>query len=262
MTLKDAGSWLRRPRYGLVHFLVFGVIVIGFAVWQTKAHQAYMATITFQSPLPAVRLAEQAWVSDDVAYRHRYDFTSDWFSPDIPVWQKAMEPYRGKPRVHYLEIGAYEGRSAVWMLEHVLTDPTSRATVIDLFDGPFEARYRANIEKTGAAERVTTIKGFSQIAARSLPMNSFDVIYIDGSHSQDDVLEDAVACWRLLKPGGILIFDDYWYAGEHEASNPADSPGDFPKVAIDAFCQCFRRQLTVIHNGYQLIARKDPVRTI
>ena len=36
----------------------------------------------------------------------------------------------------------------------------------------------------------------------------YDIIYIDGSHEARDVLEDAVLAYRLLKIGGLLIFDD------------------------------------------------------
>ena len=48
---------------------------------------------------------------------------------------------------------------------------------------------------------------------RRLPLESFDIIYIDGSHAVNDVLEDAVLSFRLLKPEGILIFDDYRWVG-------------------------------------------------
>ena len=40
-------------------------------------------------------------------------------------------------------------------------------------------------------------------------INNFDLIYIDASHYAPDVLSDAVLAFKLLKPGGILIFDDY-----------------------------------------------------
>jgi predicted O-methyltransferase YrrM len=86
-------------------------------------------------------------------------------------------------------------------------------------------------------------------------LNSFDIIYIDGSHAEDDVLEDAVLCSRLLKGGGILIFDDYRWAGFF-ASGTCDSPTDFPKAAIDRFVQVFHKQFEVIHNSYQLILKK------
>src|SRR5262249_49943657 len=140
------------------------------------------------SPLPQTRVAVEAAVKDDAAYRNKYDFTTDWFSWNIPVWEKVLAPYRDKPGVHYLEIGAYEGRSLLWMLEHILTHPASRATAVDIFDGPYESRYRANVERTHVAERVTTIKGTSQVELRRLPPKTFDIIYIDGSHNKDDVL--------------------------------------------------------------------------
>jgi predicted O-methyltransferase YrrM len=142
------------------------------------------------------------------------------------------------------------------MLENVLTDSASRATAIDIFDGEYERRYRANVEATGAGAKVTTIKGPSQIEARRLLLESFDVVYIDGSHNQADVLEDAVLCWRLLKPGGLLIFDDYRWAGCFNLGNASDAPTDMPKLAIDAFCRCFAADLDVVQNSYQLIVRK------
>jgi predicted O-methyltransferase YrrM len=37
----------------------------------------------------------------------------------------------------------------------------------------------------------------------------FDVIYLDGLHFADDALTDAITAWRLLKQGGVLIFDDF-----------------------------------------------------
>ena len=53
----------------------------------------------------------------------------------------------------------------------------------------------------------------SQVVLRRLPLETYDIIYIDGSHATSDVLEDAVLSYRLLKPGGLLIFDDYHWAG-------------------------------------------------
>src|SRR5262245_56239005 len=47
-------------------------------------------------------------------YKHNYRFTTDWFSGHIPVWVSVMRPYQGKPGVHYLEVGTWEGRSLLW----------------------------------------------------------------------------------------------------------------------------------------------------
>jgi hypothetical protein len=78
-----------------------------------------------------------------------YVFSKDWFSGRIPLWEHLMEPYVGKPGLNYLEIGVFEGRSLIWMLENVLTAPTARATAIDIFPDDLEEQFRENIRKSG-----------------------------------------------------------------------------------------------------------------
>lgn len=240
-----------KPRYGVFHVALCTAVLGAFtvyAVMQTKA-------AVFQSPLPEVRVAQESAVPDTVAYGRDYDFTVDWFSPNIPVWQHVFAPFKGQSNIQYLEIGVYEGRSAIWMLENVLTHPTARLTGIDIFEGPYKERYATNLERSGFSDKATTITGYSQLALRDLPLDSFDIIYIDGSHAKNDVLEDAVLCWRLLKKGGVLVFDDYRWCGLF-IMGTSDSFGDSCKPAVDSFVQCFDQQLEVIHNSYQLIVRK------
>jgi hypothetical protein len=67
-----------------------------------------------------------------------------------------------------------------------------------------------------------------------------DFIYVDGSHQAADVLSDAVLAWKLLKEGGVLIFDDYLWARYQ------DRPLLNPKMAIDAFVNCHLDQLNYI----------------
>lgn len=207
------------------------------------------------SPLPAVSLGllgNERPVAE--VYRQPYEFTTDWFTWNVPIWEKALAPYRGRPALRYLEIGTYEGRSLLWMLENVLTDPGARATAIDLFEGrpgeDYGSRFEANLRKSGAAAKVTVIKGYSQVELRKLPLASYDVIYVDGSHMAADVLEDAVLCWRLLAPGALLIFDDYaWRAG---SPNPTEWPGP----GLSVFQTFYGQHLDPVHVGYQLILRR------
>lgn len=248
-----------RPGFTLVE-VVLGVSVLAVILMMVHTHRearvhSQLITAAFQSPLPEVRIAQEKNGLSATAYRREYDFSVDWFTHNIPVWQSALGEFRGKSGVQYLEIGAYEGGSAVWMLENILTAPTAHLTAIDVFDGPYKEKYLANIARTGAAEKVTTITNFSQLALRELPLDTYDIIYIDGSHAKEDVLEDAVLCWRLLKEGGVLIFDDYRWAGCY-VEGTSDKPTDFPKTAIDAFVQCFGGHLEVIHNSYQILLRK------
>ena len=204
-----------------------------------------------ESPVPDVLIVQDPLLPTPDAYLQDYEFTSDWFTLHIPVWEAALSSFQGVPDIRYLEIGLYEGRSALWMLENILTHPTARMTGLDVFEGPLKERYFANISLSGAADKVTTIIDYSQVALRKLPLDSFDIVYIDGSHDENDVFEDAALSWRLLKEGGILIFDDYRHVACFRHNNVA-----FPKVAIDAFYRSFKRQLEVIHNSSQLLLRK------
>jgi hypothetical protein len=195
-------------------------------------------------------------------YKKDYRFTQDWFSSNIPVWATALKQYQGKPGVQYLEVGTWEGRSLLWTLENVLTDPSSQLTAIDpLIDDPGWPESRdikgtlfSNVKLSGEEDRVKVVVGFSQIELRKLPLNFYDIIYIDGSHESFDTLEDLVLSSRLLKENGLLIMDDY----RHYASR---LPFDRPKFAMDAFYATFRHQFDVIHYGWQVILRKKPSET-
>jgi hypothetical protein len=187
--------------------------------------------------------------SDAMHYKKQYQFSEDWFTYNIPVWQWMFERFKGKENLHYLEIGVFEGRSAIWMLENVLTHPTARLTAVDIFFGDLEKKFRENLEKSGSQSKVNILKGTSQERLRQLPLDSFDIIYLDGSHRAKHVFLDAALSWDLLKGGGLLIFDDY----ELELKAPADLR---PKVPIDTFLLAFAEELELVHKGYQVAVRK------
>jgi hypothetical protein len=254
-TLKRFWRFLAEARFGFWHLLLALAIVASAAAYQNTSKERQLTAAFFTSPLPDVRLAVEDQQPDSRVYQRKYEFTTDWFNYNVPVWEQALAPFKGQPNVSYLEVGTYEGRSILWAIENILTHPSSRLTAIDIFDGPYKERYFANLARSGGQDRVTSIANYSQLALRELPLESFDIIYIDGSHAKQDVLEDAVLSWRLLKKNGILIFDDYRWAGCF-VEGTCDAPTDVPKPAIDAFLQCFDRQLEVIHNSYQVVARK------
>ena len=98
--------------------------------------------------------------------------------------------------------------------------------------------------------RVQVQKGLSQELLRKHRLNSFDFVYVDGSHRSADVLEDAVLSFRLLKTGGIMIFDDYeWKTYEGTLDNP--------RAGIDAFLEIFAQQYSVVSQGYPVALRKS-----
>lgn len=183
-----------------------------------------------------------------------YNFTTDWFSLNISVWEHFLHRFANVPELSVLEIGSWEGRSTCWLLDRILTHDSARITCIDTFEGSVEhtemeenylksvgERFDFNIAKTGHPEKVTKIVSRSQEAMRSLPLNAYDLIYIDGSHAACDVLQDAVLAWGLLKVGGLIIFDDYDWPAPHDYNHP--------KMGVDAFLTVFGNKLNLLHVG-------------
>ena len=192
-----------------------------------------------------------------------FQFTNDWFSINIPVWRKILKKLSNLPDLKFLEIGSWEGRSTCWLLDNILTHKSASITCIDTFCGSIEhnnldknylqsveSRFDFNIKQTGSNQKVTKIVGTSQKVLKTLPHNTYDFLYIDGSHIAPDVLEDAILGLRLVKVKGLIVFDDYnWPQFK-------DNPTQHPKLAVDAFLNVFKDKIKLIHQGYQVIVEK------
>jgi len=191
-----------------------------------------------------------------------YQYTKDWFAWAPKVWEQLVPHLPA--RKNFLEIGSFEGRSAVWITQHMMEDG-GEIYCIDTWEGGdehtpedmagTEERFKHNIDlimDNFVDRKVLPIKSKSVegLAGLLAHKKQFDFIYIDGSHLAKDVLTDACMAWPLLKPKGFMVFDDY-----------AWKPQGFtllqrPKVAVDAFVNMFEDELTIAHSGYQLIVRK------
>jgi predicted O-methyltransferase YrrM len=157
---------------------------------------------------------------------------------------------RGASNARLLEVGSFEGRSAIWFLDNVLTHPTATITCVDPFVAPgAEARFDHNIRVSGHAAKVAKIKGRSEVVLLDLKPASYDAIYIDGLHLAVNVLMDAALGWTLLKLGGVLIFDDYLWRPDRPAWAR-------PQLAIDLFLSMVGTDAVVLHKARQVIVRK------
>jgi len=190
-------------------------------------------------------------------YKKEYTFTENWFTDKIPSWTKILQEFKGKPDIKYLEIGTFEGRSALWLLENILTHPTSKITIIDAFKEDSYRTFISNINLSGEANKFNIMVGFSNQKIRELPLNSFDFAYIDGSGKGIVMLSDLVNTWNLVKVDGIIICSRYTLDdGLRKALElkPKD-PG--PYEAIDAFLKLYKSYIKVLASQEnQVILRK------
>jgi len=155
------------------------------------------------------------------------------------------------PNIKAIEIGCWEGRTTIWFLNNILNHESSRIVCIDPHP---KSVFFQNIQPF--RHKVTLMTQISQVALRdsSLNLNSFHFIYVDGNHAAPAVLEDAVLAFRLLRKGGIMIFDDYGW----KSATP-NVPQSMPKIAIDAFLNVFSNRLVLLA-GRQLSAASAGVK--
>lgn len=191
-------------------------------------------------------------------------FSSEFAKAHGPNWKKWLAPIIGAPGAIGIEIGTWRGESAEWILDNVLTDPTSRLHCVDTFKGSDEHQL-AGIDCSGihaetmkrlarfGPPRVTLHVGESHKVlwarlAGAVP-RAVDFIYVDAAHDAMNVLRDAVLAFELLAVGGIMIFDDYeWKVMRDEI--------DRPKLAVDSFLACYARRVEIVGMGWQVALRK------
>jgi predicted O-methyltransferase YrrM len=186
-----------------------------------------------------------------------FEFTEDWFSNHVPAWNKILKDLR--PR-RILEIGSYEGRATTFLIQTCGGFGPLHITCVDTWDGSVdlpsarmagvEQRFDRNVNRAvGQAKASVDFRKCKQGSTRALSgfvaegETSFDLIYVDGSHTAPDVLTDAVLAFQLLRVGGVMIFDDYLWS--MEAPLYVDLL-NMPKPAIDAFAMIFMRKVRVL----------------
>jgi len=187
------------------------------------------------------------------AYNKPYRFTVNTFTDKIPVWTKLLAEFKGKAGVHYLEVGTFEGRSALWVLENLLTHPTAKLTIIDAFEENSYKTFMSNVALSGEGGKFNILVGLSTHKLREVPFNSIDLAYIDGSGKGIVMLSDLINTWNLVKVGGVIMCSRYSVNGRLRRALhllPGD-PG--PPEAIDAFVKMYNPYISVLTSQTNLI---------
>lgn len=161
----------------------------------------------------------------------------NWFAPYAqPMFEKHLTPMAGTPGLRFLQIGAFTGDASLWLLKHF---PDATLTDVDTWLGSDEPEHEpfdwADVERVydeRVAGRTVKFKGpsaefFGCVGdVREIQASGkFDFIYIDGDHDPARVFADGAQACDLLKPGGLLAFDDYKWLPH--------GGGDGPGAAVD-----------------------------
>jgi predicted O-methyltransferase YrrM len=198
----------------------------------------------------------------------KYDFTHRWYKGsnvhnDWPGFIQEWKPLKA------MEIGSYEGASACFLLDNAPS--LQQLFCIDTWEGSsehqdvnfidVEYKFGRNIvdalEDKNPRPTVVRLKGPSHRMMSGLMdkhEGSFDWIYIDGSHRTPDVLLDAMMSLKLLRPGGLMIFDDYTWKPHDDMNTDVERP----HMAINTFIETHVREVDVILMKYQVFLRKKP----
>jgi glycosyltransferase involved in cell wall biosynthesis len=180
------------------------------------------------------KMCQQMGVSEgQLDYCGMLNWTNDETS--VRDFQKVFKLLPKNPKV--LEVGTFAGTSIYHILKNL---PGSTGTVIDSWED--------YTEKVG--DTLTIVSKMSELEVekvfykntKGLPIRVlkgksseklfeiqelFDFIYVDGSHKCLDVYLDGTLSWQLLKPGGVLVFDDYLFNKGNTLESPYEAINHF-----------------------------------
>lgn len=149
-----------------------------------------------------------------------------------PLFEELVNKYNCHKPVLAIEVGTWKGGSAryvaglfrqksidgvvicidTWLAEEVLWRSNEWRPSLRMKNGRPNVyqTFMANTVSMELQDYIIPVSMPSLSASRYLKGSVLaDFIYIDGCHIEGDVYRDIAAYWKLLKPGGSMLIDDY-----------------------------------------------------
>lgn len=173
------------------------------------------------------------------------DFTQDWNG-------EFRKNTKGLKVDFALEIGCFEGMTTRYICDNLL-NPGGRMIAVDPLTDEYLPGHPDNEMFVGQYDRfirntrtypVELIRKKSSEVYDQLKDYRFDLIYVDGDHTEEAVYQDGVMAFNLCKQYGHILFDDY------------DGYRDETKRGIDRVLNQFRGSYEVVQRGYQIMIKK------
>jgi predicted O-methyltransferase YrrM len=170
----------------------------------------------------------------------QYRLADNWYN------HVNLNEFKNRP-IKYLEIGTFYGANILSVAKSYGLHNDSKLYCIDPWEdyadypeykdmqSTIYEKCMQNIENSGVKDKIIINRGYSNNEIPNFQDEFFDIIYIDGNHEPEYVLEDAVLSFRKLKKGGIMIFDDYGWGGP-----------DLTQRGIDGFLSGYHKKITYL----------------
>lgn len=143
-----------------------------------------------------------------------------------------------------LEIGVFRGEFAKDILR--ITQP-SELYLVDIWEGKWgsgdkdgnnyveigdmESVYLGLFNQTKDKANIHVVRSKSVLFLQSCADNLFDVIYVDGDHTEEAVYNDMVHSFAKIKPNGLLMGHDYHHQIE---------------IAVNRFCRDYNQTIEYV----------------
>jgi len=109
-----------------------------------------------------------------------------------------------------------------------------------------------NLEKSSTKDKIITHRGHTNMEIPKFEDDYFDIIYIssyygnDGKYATENVLEDAVLSFHVLKINGYMIFNNYSW----------EVPNSYQR-GIDGFLHGYHNRIEILgHSNEQLFVQR------
>jgi predicted O-methyltransferase YrrM len=243
--------------YYLIRYLK-GIRLILKATLQLKKYKvgAYLLSrYLFQSiSIFLFRYISNKKISEDF---NRYakkelTLTFNWFGQNAQVWVHFFKKFNlENKKINILEIGTFEGLSSSFFLKYL---KKSNLVAVDSLDK--KTSFYKNFLKNKSKLRSFKFHNLSsKDFFKKKIKDEFDIIYIDGGHDKNSVIDDAKSSFKVLKKNGILIFDDMLYEYQNDKIKKKFKESDFVIGGVLIFLSKFKN-VEILYAGHQLILKK------
>ena len=217
----------------------------------------------------ANKLLNEYILNEKLEYKGMYNWTNDlpfdnkkYFVETIKYFNNVYPKVQNGEKIKILEIGTYTGISLINIVKLI---PNSLGYGVDRWinyeeiellnnidELQIESSFYKNVCSEGLEERIFGIKGDSEkvLFDMVLKNDTYDFIYVDGSHLMLDCYSDLILSWKILNKDGILAIDDYLYNLGNKLIT------DSPYEAVNHFIKKYESEIKILHKGYRVFIQK------